>query len=189
MAVVAVLGIIAGFFGLPATGLKSPTSAAQPTVTVTATVTAASRKPHQDEGTDQEDPAATTSPDATAAVSYHGSVRLRGYSDLDTDPPSEGQAVGGDILLSETLSDGTARFADFRMALVEADQRPLTQSECTNLVHAQGQDVVEATAGDSLCVITDRDRTALVKLKKVLFGGTDDPDQDSAQAEITVWDK
>ncbi|MEH0541546.1 hypothetical protein QA802_00125 [Streptomyces sp. B21-105] len=189
MAVVAVLGIVAGFFGLPATGLRSPTGAAQPTVTVTATVTAASDKPLQDKGGDQGTPAPTASSDATTAVFYHGTVRLEGYFELDTNPPSEGLAVGGDILLPETLSDGIARFADIRMALVEADQKPPTQSECANLVHTQGRDVVEATAGESLCLITGRDRTALVKLKKVLFGGTDDPNEDSAQAEITVWDK
>ncbi|WP_329405997.1 hypothetical protein OG802_00295 [Streptomyces sp. NBC_00704] len=147
MAVVAVLGIVAGFFGLPATGLRSPTSAAQPTVTVTATVTAASDEPQQDKGADQGHPAPPASSDATTAVFYHGTVRLQGYSELDSNPPSQAEAVGGDISLSATLSDGTARFANVTMVLVKADQKPPTQSECANLVHTEGQDVVKVTVG------------------------------------------
>ncbi|MFJ2648103.1 hypothetical protein ACIO1C_15365 [Streptomyces sp. NPDC087420] len=182
MAGVAVVGLLLGFFGLPAAGLKSPTGAAQPTVTVTATETKVVPAPDEESGSEGQDPAATPSPKTTSSVRWHGDIHVTAYHwDLDTVPPAEDSPITGDFLLFETLSEGTAEFDDYKMAPVPEGENP-TQGECTSLAQLQAKDELSVSAGQSVCLITQSGRTALMKVKSV-------NDDDTVEAEITVWEK
>ena len=175
-AVVSALTFLAGFLGLPAAGVESPT-AASPTVTATVTVTATAAS-HAPEPTGSADgqPSNPTSP----SERWSGSLLFEqnGSFDLDLTPPTkEGDA---DVSFYAPTGEKEAEFWNTSMAITPQG-KTTDAAECVFLVKTQSKSDIAVPVGRSFCLITTAGRPAIITVKKV--------DAADVTVNVRVWDK
>lgn len=114
-----------------------------------------------------------------------GPVRF-GAVDLDPNPPQTGAGGAGDVGFYETNSDpGLFGILSTKVALWRGSGEP-TEQDCTTLVQTQGvsgpDGAVPVSAGSYVCVISDRGRTARLKISSASLTGQ------YVLADTTVWE-
>jgi len=188
-----IVAALIGYLGLPA--VATPPTASVPTETVTARVTVTAtvtREPDQ-KGVGATPAATSGVPQATSLPSSEGwtpefsdALTLEAtWTNFDRFPPAEGsgtdvQVVGfvGGVYLKAWQAH--------TMAAVPAGAAPPTPVACGDLVDASAPDANRLTvsAGDRVCLRTDRDRIVLLTLTSTSSTGRD---TSSAAAAVTVW--